>query len=56
MLEVKHISCGYQDAKIVNDISFSLNRGEILCIIGPNGCGKTTLLRGITDLFPTRGV
>lgn len=55
MLEVKHISCGYQDAKIVNDISFSLNRGEILCIIGPNGCGKTTLLRGITDLLPYEG-
>ncbi len=55
MFEIDKLSCGYGDQKIVNDISFNLNPGERLAILGPNGCGKTTLLRGITGILPSTG-
>lgn len=55
MLEVEHLSCGYGSGDIVKDVSFSVKRGECLGILGPNGCGKTTLLRGIAGVLPVRG-
>ena len=43
--------------RAVNDVSFSVNRGEILGIVGRNGSGKTTLLRSIAGIFqPDEGV
>ena len=33
------------------DVSFSLNRGEVMCILGPNGCGKTTLLKCLIGIL-----
>lgn len=39
--------CGYGERRVVDGISFSLQRGEIGCILGPSGCGKTTALRAI---------
>ncbi len=44
VLEVKNASFRYGEAVIFEDISFILERGDILCLLGPNGCGKTTLL------------
>lgn len=55
MLSVKNLSCGYNGVNIINDIEFSVNYGEKLCVIGPNGCGKTTLLRAITGLLNFKG-
>jgi ABC-type nitrate/sulfonate/bicarbonate transport system ATPase subunit len=40
-----------ESMKVIDDISFTVNFGEILCIIGPSGCGKTTLLRMIAGLL-----
>ena len=46
----------YYDAKAVNDISFSIDEGELVGFIGPNGAGKTTTLKCLSGLlFPTKG-
>lgn len=55
MLQVEHLSCGYGDIPVVKDVSFHVGEGQRLCILGPNGCGKTTLLRGITGILPAQG-
>ncbi|MBR3772392.1 MAG: ABC transporter ATP-binding protein, partial [Clostridium sp.] len=43
--EVKHGCFGYNQKMILNDISFCIERGEVLSILGSNGVGKTTLLK-----------
>lgn len=55
MLSLRNVSAGYNGAKVIKDISFSVNAGESLSIIGPNGCGKTTLLKAIANLLPYEG-
>lgn len=55
MLQIEHLSCGYGEKPIVRDVSFHVKEGERLCILGPNGCGKTTLLKGIMGILPAQG-
>lgn len=55
MLELKNVYAGYDGIDVIKDISFTLNYGENLCIIGPNGCGKTTLIKAISGLIPNKG-
>ena len=50
MLTVSNLSKSYADNIILRDVSFNLNPGERVGLIGPNGCGKTTLLRLIDGL------
>ena len=50
-IEVKDLHFSYGSSPILRGIDFSLNAGEILCIFGPNGCGKTTLLECILGLL-----
>ena len=45
MLEFSHVSATCQHTKILTDISVSFPTGEITTIVGPNGCGKTTLVQ-----------
>lgn len=55
MLQVEHLNCGYGDKPIVRDMTFRVEKGERLCILGPNGCGKTTLLKGTMGILPAQG-
>ena len=56
IIEVKHLSKSFGDHKVLRDIDFSVNKGEVVCIIGSSGSGKSTLLRCINLLEkPTGG-
>lgn len=56
VIEVKHLSKSFGDHKVLRDIDFSVNKGEVVCIIGSSGSGKSTLLRCINLLEkPTGG-
>ena len=50
ILKVEHVKKSFGDLNVLKDISFDLNAGEVLSIIGPSGSGKSTLLRCITQL------
>ena len=50
LLEVKNLKKSFGDNVVLKDISFNVEKGEVLSIIGPSGSGKSTLLRCITDL------
>lgn len=55
VLSVENLRCGYGDTEIIHGISFDVSVNERLCILGPNGCGKTTLLRAINRIIPYQG-
>lgn len=50
MIEIKGLSCGYGEKLVLKDIDLSVKKGQIVGIIGPNGSGKTTILKAITRL------
>ena len=55
-LEVRELGYDYSDKKVLESISFNVRPGEILGILGPNGCGKTTMLKNLNrNLSPHRG-
>ncbi|AXI07924.1 ATP-binding cassette domain-containing protein [Oceanobacillus sp. 143] len=52
MIEVKELKKRFGRKQILNGVSFTANKGEITCLIGINGVGKTTILKGIMNLTP----
>lgn len=54
MLEVKNINVYYGAIHAIKGISFDVSEGEIICLIGANGAGKTTILNTVSGLLPSR--
>lgn len=50
IFDVRNISFSYDDETIFSDISFSISKGDVLCILGPNGTGKTSLIKCLNGL------
>jgi len=51
-LSIEHLSFSYGDHAVLQDVSFSLNKGDFLSVLGPNGTGKSTLFRCILGMLP----
>jgi len=52
MIEIQNLTKHFGHIKAVENISFTVNKGEILGFLGPNGAGKTTTMRVLTGYFP----
>lgn len=50
IIDVEHIHKSYGSLEVLKDISFSVSKGEVVCIIGPSGSGKSTMLRCLNRL------
>ena len=54
MLAINNLEVGYGQSRVINDLSFSVNPEEILVIMGRNGMGKTTLLKSLIGILPSK--
>jgi urea ABC transporter ATP-binding protein UrtE len=52
LFQVTEVVCGYDGGKVLDGVSFDVNAGEIVALIGRNGVGKTTLMRTLIGLVP----
>ena len=52
MIEVQHLTKRYGPTTAVDDVSFRVEKGEVLGFLGPNGAGKTTTMRVLTGYMP----
>ena len=56
MITIQKISKKFGKLEVLNDVNLGFNKGECIALIGPNGCGKTTLIKSILGMvIPTRG-
>ena len=52
MIELQHLTVGYGEKAILSDINQSLRKGQMVCLLGANGVGKSTLLRTLAGFLP----
>jgi iron complex transport system ATP-binding protein len=55
LMRAEGLCCGYGSKRVVEDATFSVEAGEILCLLGPNGVGKSTLFKTMLGLLPAQG-
>ena len=56
LIEVRNVSFGYSKKLILKDVGFTIGKGEIVTFLGPNGCGKSTLIKIMLGiLHPSQG-
>ncbi|WP_455662472.1 ABC transporter ATP-binding protein [Pradoshia sp.] len=55
MLQIKNVTKKFGRKRVLDDVSFTANKGEITCLIGINGVGKTTIMKAILGLTPING-
>jgi zinc transport system ATP-binding protein len=55
ILEVKNLSVKFGEEEVIKNLSFEVEKGEFLIVLGPNGSGKTTLFKAILGLIPSSG-
>src|SRR6476469_3499965 len=55
MIQVEHLSKTYGTRQALNDVTFSVAKGEVLGFLGPNAAGKTTTMRILTGYLPATG-
>ncbi len=54
-LSLKNVTLGYGETIVLSGIDIEILSGEVVGIVGPNGCGKSTLIKGITRVIPLKG-
>ncbi len=54
LLEASDVVAGYGETEILHGVSITVDAGEVVTIIGPNGCGKSTLMKALVGLVPVR--
>jgi len=54
MLAISNLEVGYGQSKVIHDLNFSVGGQEILAIMGRNGMGKTTLLKSLIGILPSK--
>lgn len=52
MIQLEHVQCGYGKKVILNDVSVTIEKGRLTCLLGRNGAGKTTLFKTILGIIP----
>ena len=50
-VQVRHLTKKFGDLLVLDDISFDVEKGDLLCVVGPTGCGKTTFLNSLTRIY-----
>ncbi len=54
-IALKNVTIQYENKKVIDSLSFSINKGDYICVLGDNGSGKTTLTKGILGLLKLKG-